>query len=64
MCPFDRRTLQPNLLNAEERAWLDDYHACVRAALSPLLEGVDRTGWSAIVRPCPPEGRRATCLRE
>lgn len=41
MCPFDRRALQPNLLNAEERAWLDDYHARVRAALSPLLEGVD-----------------------
>ncbi len=41
MCPFDRRVLEPNLLNPDERAWLDDYHASVRAALSPLLEGAD-----------------------
>ncbi|MBT2116805.1 M24 family metallopeptidase [Dyella sp. LX-66] len=41
MCPFDRRALEPGLLNPEERAWLDDYHARVRAALSPLLEGAD-----------------------
>jgi Xaa-Pro aminopeptidase len=41
LCPFDRRTLEPSLLNPEERAWLDDYHASVRAALSPLLEDAD-----------------------
>ncbi|THD06599.1 aminopeptidase P family protein [Rhodanobacter lindaniclasticus] len=41
MCPFDRRALEPNLLNPEERAWLDDYHASVRAALSPLLAEAD-----------------------
>ena len=41
MCPFDRRALEPNLLNPEERAWLDDYHANVRAALSPLLADAD-----------------------
>ncbi|HWU78402.1 MAG TPA: aminopeptidase P family protein [Rhodanobacter sp.] len=41
MCPFDRRALEPSLLNPDERAWLDDYHARVRAALSPLLDGVD-----------------------
>jgi Xaa-Pro aminopeptidase len=41
LCPFDRRTLEPGLLNPEERAWLDDYHATVRAALSPLLEDAD-----------------------
>ncbi len=41
MCPFDRRALEPGLLNPEERAWLDDYHANVRAALSPLLEDAD-----------------------
>ena len=42
LCPFDRRTLEPALLEPSERAWLDDYHATVRAALSPLLEGEDR----------------------
>ncbi|HEY8586714.1 MAG TPA: aminopeptidase P family protein [Rhodanobacter sp.] len=41
MCPFDRRALEPSLLNPEERAWLDDYHANVRAALSPLLDDAD-----------------------
>ena len=41
LCPFDRRALEPRLLNPEERAWLDDYHATVRAALSPLLEDAD-----------------------
>ncbi|WP_036142710.1 aminopeptidase P family protein [Luteibacter sp. 9135] len=42
LCPFDRRGLEPRLLEPSERAWLDDYHATVRAALSPLLEGEDR----------------------
>jgi len=41
LCPFDRRALEPHLLNPDERAWLDDYHATVRAALSPLLEDAD-----------------------
>ncbi|KRE99484.1 peptidase M24 [Frateuria sp. Soil773] len=41
LCPFDRRALEPGLLNPEERAWLDDYHATVRAALGPLLDGAD-----------------------
>ena len=41
LCPFDRRALEVSLLNPEERAWLDDYHAGVRAALSPLLEDAD-----------------------
>ena len=41
LCPFDRSALEIALLNPEERAWLDDYHASVRAALSPLLEDAD-----------------------
>lgn len=41
LCPFDRRALEPSLLNPEERAWLDDYHATVRAAVAPLLEDAD-----------------------
>ena len=41
LCPFDRRAIEPSMLNPEERAWLDDYHAGVRAALSPLLDGAD-----------------------
>ncbi|MDE2154890.1 MAG: aminopeptidase P family protein [Xanthomonadaceae bacterium] len=41
LCPFDRRALEIDLLNPEERAWLDDYHAGVRAALGPLLDDAD-----------------------
>jgi Xaa-Pro aminopeptidase len=42
LCPFDRRALEPRLLEPSERAWLDDYHATVRAALAPLLDEADR----------------------
>ena len=41
MCPFDRHALDIFLLNPEERAWLDDYHASVRTALAPLLDDAD-----------------------
>ena len=41
LCPFDRHALELGLLDPQERAWLDDYHAGVRAGLSPLLEGAD-----------------------
>jgi len=53
LCPFDRRALEPGLLNPEERAWLDDYHATVRAALAPLLEDAD-LAW--LERHCAPLG--------
>jgi Xaa-Pro aminopeptidase len=28
----------PELLDGDERAWLDDYHAKIRADLTPLLD--------------------------
>lgn len=37
--PLDRRLIDKRLLTAEEVAWVDAYHAKVRALLSPLLEG-------------------------
>ena len=36
--PIDRRLIVADLLDADERAWLDDYHATVRADLVPLLD--------------------------
>jgi Xaa-Pro aminopeptidase len=39
LCPFDMRCLEPTLLRADEIAWLDAYHAEVRARLAPLLQG-------------------------
>ena len=45
LAPFDRRLLQPALLSAAERAWVDAYHARVLAEVGPLL-GAAR-GWLA-----------------
>ncbi|MDO1528620.1 aminopeptidase P family protein [Fulvimonas sp. R45] len=53
LCPFDRRALDLQLLGPDERAWLDDYHATVRAALAPLLKGAD-LAW--LERHCAPLG--------
>jgi Xaa-Pro aminopeptidase len=38
LAPIDRNLIEPKLLDAEERAWLDAYHARVRKALSPLVD--------------------------
>ena len=42
LCPIDTRALEPDLLDAGERAWLDAYHAEVLAALASRVEGADR----------------------
>ena len=38
LAPIDRRLIEPELLDAGERAWLDAYHERVRAEVSPLVE--------------------------
>ena len=38
LAPIDRRLVDPALLDAGERAWLDSYHARVREELSPALD--------------------------
>jgi Xaa-Pro aminopeptidase len=42
LCPIDTRCLDLSLLRADEAAWLNDYHATVRARLSPHLAGAAR----------------------
>jgi Xaa-Pro aminopeptidase len=42
--PIDRRLIVPELLDADERAWLDAYHARVRADLIDLMDG-DAKAW-------------------
>ncbi len=37
LCPIDRRLIVPALLTAEERVWLDAYHARVSEELGPLV---------------------------
>ena len=38
-CPIDTRCIDSTLLRADEVAWLNAYHANVRARLAPLLQG-------------------------
>ena len=38
LCPIDRRLVDVGMLLPAERAWLNDYHARVEAALAPELE--------------------------
>jgi Xaa-Pro aminopeptidase len=37
LAPIDRRLIEPTLLDPDERAWLDAYHARVARALTPLV---------------------------
>jgi Xaa-Pro aminopeptidase len=39
LCPIDTRCIDTSLLRADELAWLNDYHATVRARLSPKVSG-------------------------
>ena len=39
--PLDRKLIEKSLLTAEEVAWVDSYHAQVRALLAPQLTGED-----------------------
>ena len=44
LCPIDTRCIDSSLLRADEAAWLDAYHAVVRARLAPRLAG-DALAW-------------------
>ncbi len=39
LCPIDTRCLDRSLLRPDEIVWLNDYHATVRARLTPHVEG-------------------------
>ena len=38
LAPIDRGLIDPDLLDGDERAWLDAYHARVLASLAPLVD--------------------------
>jgi Xaa-Pro aminopeptidase len=44
LCPIDTRCIQADLMRADERAWLDAYHAQVRERLLPHVAG-DARDW-------------------
>ncbi len=51
LCPIDPATLDPSALDAEERRWLDAYHAGVLEALSPLLDAAEQDWLAARCQP-------------
>ena len=51
--PIDRRLVEPKLLAPAELDWLNDYHARVRALVSPLVDDAVRTWLEAATRPIP-----------
>jgi len=42
LAPFDRRLLNPALMTAQERGWLDAYHARVLQTVGPALGEAER----------------------
>jgi Xaa-Pro aminopeptidase len=40
--PIERRLIEVAMLSADERKWMDDYHAQVLAIVGPQLEGEAR----------------------
>ena len=51
LAPFDRRLIEPGLLAAEERAWVDAYHARVLAEVGPKLDDGARAWLAAACAP-------------
>ncbi|MGE5547203.1 MAG: aminopeptidase P family protein [Solirubrobacterales bacterium] len=51
LVPIDRALIEAGLLSAEERAWVDAYHARVRADIAPLLDEGARNWLVRATRP-------------
>ena len=51
LAPIERRLIVPQLLTAEETAWLDRYHARVAATLAPLVDAEAGAWLAAATRP-------------
>ena len=51
LAPIDRRAIVVGLLTAEERAWLDAYHARVAELIGPRLDADTRAWLEAATRP-------------
>ncbi len=53
LAPIDARLIEPALLTAGEREWLDAYHARVRETISPLVDLATRAWLMAATVPLP-----------
>jgi Xaa-Pro aminopeptidase len=45
LAPIDRRLIDVAQLSAQERAWIDDYHARVRREIKPLVDDEATKVW-------------------
>jgi len=51
LAPIDRHLIEPIMLEDEETAWLDAYHARVRTVLTPLVDAPTRAWLEAATAP-------------
>ncbi|MBX7248045.1 MAG: aminopeptidase P family protein [Caulobacteraceae bacterium] len=51
LAPIDRQLIDRNLLDADERNWLDDYHAKVVAVVGPQVDGPTRAWLEEVCKP-------------
>jgi Xaa-Pro aminopeptidase len=51
LAPIDRTLIDVGMLTAEERAWLNAYHARVRAELTPLVDAETAKWLAEVTRP-------------
>jgi Xaa-Pro aminopeptidase len=51
LAPIDQRLIDPSLLHADEILWLDNYHAKVELALSPLVDAATKLWLEKATRP-------------
>jgi Xaa-Pro aminopeptidase len=54
LAPIDRTLVEPSLLTPAELAWLDAYHARVRAVITPKVDGETATWLADATRPLSP----------
>ncbi len=54
MAPIDRTLVEPSLLTPAELAWLDAYHAQVRAVITPKVDGETAAWLADATRPLTP----------
>ena len=51
LVPIDLRLVEPKLLDASERDWLNAYHARVRREIGPFLDDAERRWLDKACRP-------------
>ena len=63
LAPIDRSLIDQDMLDGDELAWLNAYHARVRDEVRPLVDEATRPGSTRRPRRCRCNSRRATMRR-